>query len=120
MAAVIWVEPAAIGELWGVEARSNLPSFAAIAGLMTEIGSGLLNGVTPLMREPVTTIESSGAGVGVVAVSPSWAAASSVCARAGVAIMTAIADRLAKPRFRRKRDATSFIFCISMYSPVSC
>src|SRR3546814_4178139 len=77
---------------------------------MTEIGSGLLNGVTPLMREPVTTIESSGAGVGVVAVSPSWAAASSVCARAGVAIMTAIADRLAKPRFRRKRDATSFIF----------
>src|SRR3546814_6526580 len=38
MAAVIWVEPAAIGELWSVEARSNLPSFAAIAGLMTEIG----------------------------------------------------------------------------------
>src|SRR3546814_16862248 len=107
MAAVIWVEPAAIGELWSVEARSNLPSFAAIAGLMTEIGSGLLNGVTPLMREPVTTIESSGAGVGVVAVSPYWAAASSVCARAGVALMRARAARTHKPRLRRTADATA-------------
>src|SRR3546814_3440053 len=52
MAAVIWVEPAAIGELCSVEAMSNLPSFAAIAGLMTEIGSGLLNGVTVRMRDP--------------------------------------------------------------------
>src|SRR3546814_18780387 len=74
MGAGSWGGPAEIGGLWRGEARGNGPSVAAIAGLMTEIGSGLLNGVTPLMREPVTTIESSGAGVGVVAVSPSWAA----------------------------------------------
>src|SRR3546814_19265899 len=65
MAAVIWVEPAAIGEIWSVEARSNLPSFAAIAGQMTDIGSGLLNGVKPLIREPEPTHEPPGAGAGV-------------------------------------------------------
>src|SRR3546814_1414960 len=78
---------------------------------MTEIGSGLLNGVTVRRRDPVTTIESSGAGVGAATLSSSCAA-SSVCAKAGVAIMTAIADRLAKPKFGRKRDATSFILRI--------
>src|SRR3546814_21000788 len=63
------------------------------------------------MRDPVTTIESSEAGVGAATLSSSCAA-SSVCAKAGVAIMTAINDRLAKPKFGRKRDATSFILRI--------
>src|SRR3546814_17017446 len=63
------------------------------------------------MRDPVTTIESSEAGVGAATLSSSCAA-SSVCAKAGVAIMTAIADRLAKPKFGRKRDETSFILRI--------
>src|SRR3546814_17214349 len=63
------------------------------------------------MRDPGTTIESSGAGVRAATLSSSCAA-SSVCATAGVAIMTAIADRLAKPKLGRIRDATSFILRI--------
>src|SRR3546814_13019713 len=105
MAAVIWVEPAAIGELCSVEAMSNLPSFAAIAGLMTEIGSGLLNGVTVRMRDPVTTIESSGAGVGAATLSSSCAA-SSVRAKAGVAPLTDTADRPAKQNGRSEEPTS--------------
>ena len=55
-AEVIWVDPEATGELCSALARSNLPSLRAISGLTIVIGSGLLNGVTDPMRDPVTTI----------------------------------------------------------------
>lgn len=76
IAEVIWVEPAATGELCSIEATSDLPSRIEISGSMIEIGSGLLNGVTARMREPVTTTSPSAGARAVVGASGSSAGVS--------------------------------------------
>ena len=112
MAAVICVDPDAIGELCSVEARSNLPSLAAISVSITVTGSGLLKGVTDWMWVPVTTMASL---VSSAAASSSPSAAS--CAKAGVESMIAIADTPSKPSLRRAVSfATNFFMIVSSSS----
>ena len=67
IAAVIWVEPAAIGDDCRVSPRLSLPSRWAVVGSIRETGSGLVNS-GDRMRVPVTTISF---GLRVTAVSPS-------------------------------------------------
>jgi hypothetical protein len=100
MAAVICVEPAAIGEFCSIAAISDFPSFVMIDGSITEIGSGLLNGVTLPMREPVMTTASPSSSI--CAVLGACAAVSlESCARAGEKLL------IAKPKIAAERSAVA-------------